>query len=247
MISRRWKKRKHVQNLALLICDEAHLVGGEIGPTYEVIISRTRYVSAQLTEQARERAEKQGMKLTKEQEKGPTRIVALGVSLANARDFGEWMGAPAHAVYNFAPSARPLDLDIHLQSFSIPHFPSLMIAMSKPAYVAIKDYSPTKPVIIFAPSRRQCRLTANDILSHCLADDNQDQFLNYDPEQLKEHLNHVDDQELVETLSHGIGFYHEALSKQDKKIVERLFEAGAIQVLIASRVSSCLPLSLCIS
>jgi pre-mRNA-splicing helicase BRR2 len=114
-----------------------------------------------------------------------------------------------------------------------------MIAMSKPAYIAIKDYSPTKPVIIFSPSRRQCRLTANDILLHCLADDNQDQFLNIDPEQLKEHLDHVTDQELVETLTHGIGFYHEALDKQDKKIVERLFEAGAIQVLIASRVRIC--------
>lgn len=108
--------------------------------------------------------------------------------------------------------------------------------MSKPAYVAIKDYSLTKPVIIFTPSRRQCRLTANDILSHCLADDDQDQFLNYELEKLQEHLDHVSDQELVETLKHGIGFYHEALDKQDKKIVERLFEAGAIQILIASRV-----------
>lgn len=83
MISRRWKKRKHVQNLALLICDEAHLVGGEVGPTYEVVISRTRYVSAQT-----------GI---------TTRIVACSVSLANARDFGEWMGATAHTVYNFPP------------------------------------------------------------------------------------------------------------------------------------------------
>ncbi|KAG8794998.1 DEIH-box ATPase, partial [Serendipita sp. 398] len=215
MISRRWKKRKHVQNLGLLICDEAHLVGGEIGPTYEVVISRTRYVSKQTDIE--------------------TRIVALSVSLANARDFGEWMGAPARAIYNFPPSARPLDLDIHLQSFSIPHFPSLMIAMSKPAYIAIKEYSSTKPVIVFTPSRKQSKLTANDILSHCLADDDQDQFLNYDPEKLKEHLDHVSDQDLVESLSHGVGFYHEALDKQDKKIVERLFEAGAIQVLVASR------------
>lgn len=134
-------------------------------------------------------------------------------------------------------SARPVNLEIHVQSFSIPHFPSLMIAMAKPAYVAIKDYSSTKPVIIFTPSRRQCRLTANDILSHCIADDNQDQFLNYELEKLQPHLDHISDQDLVETLKHGIGFYHEALDKQDKKIVERLFEAGAIQVLIASRVS----------
>lgn len=131
-------------------------------------------------------------------------------------------------------------MDIHLQSFSVPHFPSLMIAMSKPAYIAIKEYSPTKPVILFAPSRRQCRLTANDILTHCLADDDHDRFLNLDREELQKHLQHVSDPGLVETLSHGIGFYHEALDKQDKKIVERLFEAGAIQLLIASRVCTAL-------
>ena len=67
-------------------------------------------------------------------------------------------------------SARPLNMEIHIQSSTIPHFPSLMIAMSKPAYLAILEYSPTKPVLVFVPSRRQCRLTV-DLLTHCAADD----------------------------------------------------------------------------
>lgn len=83
MLSRRWRQRKNVQTIALLICDEIQLIGSEDGPTYEVIISRTRYVSAQT-----------GIK---------TRIVACGVSLANARDIGEWIGAPVHAIFNFSP------------------------------------------------------------------------------------------------------------------------------------------------
>ncbi len=83
VLSRRWRQRKNVQTIGLLIADEVQLVGGEVGPTYEVVISRTRYVSAQ-TELK-------------------TRIVACGVSLANARDFGEWMGAPSHAIFNFPP------------------------------------------------------------------------------------------------------------------------------------------------
>lgn len=134
-------------------------------------------------------------------------------------------------------SARPLDMDIHLQSFTIPHFPSLMIAMSKPAFLAITEYSSTKPVIIFVPSRRQCRSSANDILLHCLANGNEDRFLNVDLKDLEPHLEHVSDTGLIEVLRHGIGYYHEAMSKQDKRIVERLFESGAIQLLIASRVS----------
>lgn len=127
-------------------------------------------------------------------------------------------------------------MDIHLQSFSIPHFPSLMIAMSKPAYLAVLEYSPTKPVIIFVPSRRQCRLTADDILAHCGADEAADRFLNIEEADLQPHLDHLTDTGLAETLKHGVGYYHEALSKQDKRIVERLFQSGAIQILIASKV-----------
>ncbi|KAJ7219396.1 putative RNA helicase [Mycena pura] len=216
VISRRWRQRKNVQNIGLLIADEVQLVGGEVGPTYEVVISRTRYVS--------------------EQTGNRTRIVACGVSLANARDLGEWIGAPSHTIFNFSPSARPLDMDIHIQSFTIPHFPSLMIAMSKPAYLAIVEYSPTKPVIVFVPSRRQCRLTVDDLLTHCAADDKHDRFLNVeDSSVLNPHFENISDQGLVECLKHGIGYYHEALNKQDKRIVQRLFESGAIQVLVASR------------
>ncbi|KIJ93294.1 hypothetical protein K443DRAFT_112249 [Laccaria amethystina LaAM-08-1] len=215
VLSRRWRQRKNIQNIGLLIADEVQLVGGEVGPTYEVVISRTRYVSAQTEIK--------------------TRIVACGVSLANARDLGEWMGAPSHAIFNFSPSARPLDMDIHLQSFTIPHFPSLMIAMSKPAYLAVLEFSSSKPVIVFVPSRRQCRLTVDDLLTHCLADDKPDRFLNIELDDLQPHLDHISDKGLVETLKHGIGYYHEALDKQDKRIVQRLFESGAIQLLVASK------------
>jgi len=55
-------------------------------------------------------------------------------------------------------------------------------------------------------------------------------------EDLQPHLDHLSDKALAETLKHGIGYYHEALSNQDKLIVKRLFESGAIQVLVASKV-----------
>ncbi|KZO96269.1 Sec63-domain-containing protein [Calocera viscosa TUFC12733] len=215
VLSRRWKQRKNVQNIGLFIADEVHLVGAEVGPTYEVIISRTRYVSAQTEIK--------------------TRIVACGVSLANARDLGEWIGASPQTIFNFSPGARPIPMEVHLQSYTIPHFPSLMLAMAKPAYLSILEYSASKPVIIFVPNRKQCRLTADDILTYCQADEEENRFLHIEEEDLKPHLEHLSDRGLVEALSHGIGYYHEALNKQDKRIVQRLFEAGAIQVLIASR------------
>ncbi|KAF9914159.1 DEIH-box ATPase [Lobosporangium transversale] len=215
VLSRRWKQRKNVQSIQLFIADELHLIGGDVGPTYEVIVSRMRYMAAQLETKIR--------------------IVALSTSLANARDLGDWIGATSHSVFNFHPMVRPLPLDVHIQSYTIPHFASWMIAMAKPTYAAITTHSAEKPVIVFVPSRKQCRLTVDELLTLCVADDKPYRFLHCEPQELNTHLEHVQDKALAEALQHGIGFYHEALSKRDKRVVETLFESGAIQVVIASR------------
>ena len=70
-------------------------------------------------------------------------------------------------------------------------------------------------------------------------DNKPDRFPNIDLNELQLHLDHLSDKALAETLKHGIGYYHEALSKQDKRIVQRLFESGAIQVLVTSIVRRC--------
>ncbi|GJZ33908.1 DExH-box ATP-dependent RNA helicase DExH12-like protein, partial [Tanacetum coccineum] len=62
-LSRRWKERKHVQQVSLFIVDELHLIGGQGGPVLEV---RMRYIASQ------------GHVI---------RIVALSTSLA------DWIGA----------------------------------------------------------------------------------------------------------------------------------------------------------
>ena len=218
LLSRRWKTRKDVQSIGLLIADELQLIGGDVGSTYEVIVSRTRFVS--------------------EQTGNKTRIVACAVSLSNAKDLGDWIGASSQTIFNFAPSARPLPLEVHLQSFNVPHFPSLMLAMAKPAYLAMVEHASHKPTIAFVASRKQCKLTANDLLTYALADEDEKRFLNVDEDELAPHLERLQDRDLAETLQYGIGYYHEALSKLDKRIVTALFEEGAIKVLVASKVST---------
>lgn len=215
IISRRWKQRKNVQTLGLFIADEVHLIGGSIGPTYEVIVSRIRYMSSQTEHKVR--------------------IVGLSTSLANARDIAEWMRVPSQATFNFHPRERPVPLEIHIQSYSIPHFPSLMIAMARPAYTAITTMAEGKPVIVFVPSRRQSRMTVDDLLTYAAADDQPDRFLNTKIAELQEYLDRLDDKGLAESLAHGIAYYHEALTKSDKALVQQLFALGAIQVMVASR------------
>ncbi|KAI1872568.1 hypothetical protein JX265_005448 [Neoarthrinium moseri] len=215
VLSRQWQRRKNILTVELFIADELHLLGGQTGYIYEIIVSRMHYIRTQ-AELA-------------------MRIVGLSVSLANARDIGEWIDAKKKDIYNFSPHARPVPLELRIQSFQIPHFPSLMLAMAKPTYLAITELSADQPAMVFVPSRKQTRSTARDILATCLADDDEDRFLHVDADQLRPLLERVHEEALAEALSHGVGYYHEALSQSDKRIVKHLYNQGAIQVLIASR------------
>ncbi|KAI9806814.1 MAG: DEIH-box ATPase [Piccolia ochrophora] len=215
VLSRQWQRRKNVQSVQLFLADDLHLLGGQGGYVYEIIVSRMHYIALQT---------ENGM-----------RIVGLSVSLSNARDVGEWLGASKHTIYNFSPHTRPVPLELHIQSFSIPHFPSLMLAMAKPAYLAITQTSPGKPAMLFVPSRRQVRATAIDLLAACVADNDEDRFLHAELGDLVPLLNRINERSLADSLSHGIAYYHEALSQNDKRIVQHLFVNGAMQVVIASR------------
>ncbi|TGO91674.1 hypothetical protein BPOR_0021g00190 [Botrytis porri] len=215
VLSRQWQRRKNVQNVELFIADELHMLGGQAGFVYEIIVSRMHYIRSQ-TEL-------------------PLRIVGLSVSLANARDIGEWIDAKKHNIYNFSPHVRSVPLELHIQSFTIPHFPSLMLAMAKPTYLAINQMSSDKPALVFVPSRKQARATTRDLLLACLASDNEDRFLHANVDEMKPLLERIQEEALAESISHGIGYYHEALSTSDKRIVKHLYDNGAIQVMVASR------------
>ncbi|KAL8824065.1 MAG: hypothetical protein Q9191_005324 [Dirinaria sp. TL-2023a] len=215
VLSRQWQRRKNVQTVRLFIADELHMIGGQGGFVYENIVSRMHYMALQM--------------------ESNMRIVGLSVSLSNARDIGEWLGATKHTIYNFSPQIRPVPLELHIQSFTIPHFPSLMLAMARPMYASVLQMSPDKPVMIFVPNRKQTRATALDLLAACVADEDDDRFLHASIEDVAPILQHVHEKALADSMSHGIGYFHEALSANDKRIVSHLYTRGALQIMIASR------------
>ncbi|KAI5640821.1 sec63 brl domain-containing protein [Phthorimaea operculella] len=129
VLSRRWKVRKSVQAVSLVIADALQLLGGEEGPVLEVVLSRMRYIASQTGRSIR--------------------IVALSLPLADARDVAGWLGCNATCTFNFHPSVRPLPLELHIQGFNISHAASRLAAMTRPVYNAVVRHAGNKPCVVF--------------------------------------------------------------------------------------------------
>lgn len=109
-----------------------------------------------------------------------------------------------------------------------------MATMNKPCFAAIKELSPSKPVLIFVASRRQTRLTAFDIISYAASDENPKMFLGCSDTYIEAIVENIHDEALRHAITFGIGLHHAGLSTSDRDLVEKLFFERKIQVLVAT-------------
>ncbi|EGC38998.1 DEAD/DEAH box helicase [Dictyostelium purpureum] len=215
ILSRRWKQRKAIQSIQLLIVDELHLIGGDHGPTMEIVVSRMRYISTQTG--------------------NPLRIVALSSSIANARDLVLWIGATPQTCFNFHPNVRPINLEFSVQGFDFPHFNARMLAMTKPTIYEVSRNKKGQS-IIFVPTRKLCRSLAKDLIAHVDSEEDalRRPYLVCSEEDLAPYLERIESTILKQSLQWGIALYHDGLTEPEKRVVEILFKSGSIRVLIAT-------------
>jgi len=213
-ISRNWQTRKFVQEVSLVIMDEIHLLASDRGPILEMIVSRMNYISSQT--------------------KKPIRLLGLSTAVSNAIDMAGWLRVK-EGLFNFPQSVRPVPLQMYIDGFPDNlAFCPLMKTMNKPAFMAIKQHSPSKPVLIFVASRRQTRLTALDLIHLCGMELNPRRFMRMEDFELQKILENVKDETLRLSLQFGMGLHHAGLVDSDRQIAHKLFEAGKIQILIAT-------------
>lgn len=213
-ISRSWQTRGYVRQVSLVIIDEIHLLAGDRGPILEIIVSRMNYIASST--------------------KGSVRLLGMSTACANATDLGNWLGVK-EGLFNFRHSVRPVPLELYIDGFpEVRGFCPLMQSMNRPTFLAVKNHSPDKPVIVFVPSRRQTRLTAKDLINLCGMEDNPRRFLKMEEEDLQLNLARVKDEALKEAISFGIGLHHAGLVESDRQLAEELFLNNKIQILIAT-------------
>jgi len=217
-ISRRWRRKKAIQNINLFIVDDLHLMNSEGGSTLEFIISRMRYVE--------------------DQTGNNIRFIALSAPIANYDDVAQWIGVGARTRFNFPMSNRPVPLDIIIseKGSEINGYDDRQIAFLKPCYAYIQRFSSQEdPVIIFAPNRKYTRTIASDIMAFAALEENPKKFLAVQEEVLEDYIKPIKSESLKTCLRHGIGYIHEYTSEEDIKRVKLVFQAGAIQILVVER------------
>lgn len=212
IISRRWRQRKSIQKIELLILDDVHSVG-DGSYSYESLICRMRFMSTQVN-----------LKM---------RIIGLASPLVYGRDFGEWLGCLKKMIFNFDPLKRFRNLkEIQLHSSEEQINTSLIGTSFDFIRKYLQNYNGTSN-IVFVPTRRNCLEVCSQLVE--IAINSNWGLLNVEPEDLAPYLDKVSDKTVKQSLSEGVGIYFEAMEATDKLIVEKLFQNGVISVLVASK------------
>jgi activating signal cointegrator complex subunit 3 len=124
-------------------------------------------------------------------------------------------------------------MEAHIQGFTGKHYCPRMATMNKPCYAALREHASGRPALIFVASRRQTRLTALDLIALAAQDDDTQSWVGTGDD-LDSIAKSCHDPALRHCLPFGVGVHHGGLNESDRKVVENLFERGAIQVLVCT-------------
>lgn len=170
-------------------------------------------------------------------QKYPVRFIGLSSSLNDPADLAAWLNVDPLALHSFVPSDRDQSLNVHTQTFTIPQSAALFKAMAKPAHSAIRS-SHNISSIVFVPSRGQCRPVARDLTTQAALESGTTRgyLLDDIPQyRLEQVLDRLEDRELVDFVSRGVGFFHEGIARSDRIAMLQLYAEGLLRVLVVPR------------
>ncbi|AET38994.1 ATP-dependent RNA helicase BRR2 Ecym_3516 [Eremothecium cymbalariae DBVPG len=214
LISRRWKRRRNIQTLELLILDDVHMVSNGLeGAIYETIISRMLFIRGQLETNLR--------------------TVGLSTSLADGRNFGEWIGANKNNIFNFSYQERNSPFQIQFQSYEDSNKVSVDPSMLKSAFELIINTPAHLNTVVFLSARKLCIDVG--ITFTKIANSINKSLSKMNASELDNYLIKVKDLQLKEFLKKGIGFFYKGMYASDKNIVEELHNKRLLSVTLSSR------------
>ncbi|OBA25228.1 P-loop containing nucleoside triphosphate hydrolase protein, partial [Hanseniaspora valbyensis NRRL Y-1626] len=155
-----------------------------------------------------------------------TRMIVVSATIPNINDLQEWLSNKTNntKVLQFDSSYRPIKIDTKIESISLENkndFQAEKLYINKVPEL-IKKYSKTKSTLVFCATRASTQQTAKCIIEKfnlkCEIND----------------ISFIEDSNLRDCCRQGVGYHHAGLSMNDRKIVEKLFKNGGIEVLCST-------------
>ncbi|KAK8792756.1 hypothetical protein WA158_004920 [Blastocystis sp. Blastoise] len=217
IITRKSGERTYTQLVRLIIIDEIHLLHDDRGPVLEAIVARTL----------------RQIETTQEL----VRLVGLSATLPNYVDVANFLRVTEKGLFFFDNSYRPVGLDQQYIGVTEKKPLKALQLMNKICYEKVLAEAGKNQVIIFVHSRKETAKTARAIRDMSLDEDTLGQFVpenSGEKELLKEQSKNCKDKELQELLPFGFAIHHAGLTRDDRSLVEDLFAARRIPVLVST-------------
>ena len=206
-VSRRWRLRRALQDLGVVIADDVHLLGAR--PAYEVVLARLRLMAGQ------------GVNV---------RVVALGLPVLYGREMALWLGCAKEHTYNFvdAPDgAREVRLE-PLGARADASACAKFVAASSQCVAFVPTHAAAAELVA---------AIAEVVEENGKNDKNDKNGKNGTKDQALPDLSagNIADGAARRALGRGVGLLHENLVPADRAHIVRLFSKGQVRVLVATR------------
>ena len=219
VITRKGGEVSVASTLRLLIIDEVHLLNDERGPVIETLVARTRRQV--------------------EQTQSMIRIVGLSATLPNPRDVARFLGvAEGKGLFVFDQSYRPIPLTqvfIGVSETNAMKRQNLTIRIAfKKACDALRK---GKQAMVFVHSRKDTVKTARQLAEIAGEEGELELFENDTHEEKSIFAREVSrsrNQEMKELFFKGFGCHNAGMLRKDRTLVEQMFAAGVIKVLVCT-------------
>lgn len=208
-IARRWRQRKVVQAIEMVVADDIHMLGTP-GINYENCIAKMRFISTQVDH--------------------PIRFIALGNPLATGRDFGDYLGCPKQSIYNFDPAERFHKIEeIRLQGSTYMDTQALVSNNIYLTYKFCKENTKNGSSMVFVANFKTLLDVAFNFESLAETDD-------WKLSRTDEHslLDRIGDHKVKNLLQKGIGILHDHMTLIEQAVVMKYVNEGWVLVVVAT-------------
>lgn len=218
VITRKSTDTSYTTLVRLIIIDEIHLLHDDRGPVLESIIARTIRRSEQTHEDVR--------------------LVGLSATLPNYEDVATFLRVDVKkGLFYFDASYRPCGLQQQFIGVTEKKAIKRYQVVNEVCYEKVLDQAGKHQTLVFVHSRKETAKTAKFIRDMALEKETITQFVRPDSatrEILQTEVEDVRDPNLKDLLPFGFAIHHAGMTREDRTLVEDLFTAGHIQVLVCT-------------